>query len=94
MTKCYIIKGSTGEYADYREWNVKVFLSELKAKTYCEGLNNLLKQLGFHDSGDKILDSWDDRDNVYSDQVHKFDPKFFCDYTGTHYEISECDFVE
>ncbi len=94
MTKCYIIKGFTGEYADSSEWNVKVFLDEIKAKVYCEGLNNLLKQLGFHASCEKILDSWDDRDNICSDQVRKFDPKFFCDYTGTYYEISECDFVE
>lgn len=44
MSQCYIVQGSSGEYADYVEWPVRVFLDKGKAEAFREELQAWLRE--------------------------------------------------
>ena len=45
MDKVYIVCGFSGQYEDYRTWNVEAHYTEEAANKRCEFLNNLLLNL-------------------------------------------------
>lgn len=42
MKKCYLVYGSRGEYSDYREWCLRVFLDKEKAEQFRKAAENYL----------------------------------------------------
>ncbi len=85
--KIYIVVGSTGEYSDQRQWNVKAFYSKLKAEKL-----KLLCELEV----DRIntVVSVDEEYGYYDQERHgpsQFDPFFDMSYTSTYYNIEEVE---
>lgn len=81
--KCvYVVYGTTGEYSDRQEWTVKAFVNEERAKRFagaCQDEVTRLKAL----YGDELR--WNKAD------IHKYDPQFKWDYTGTDYWVDEIE---
>ena len=72
--KVYVVRGSCGEYSDYRMWDVKAFASERAASDFCTGLNLWCIENGVA------------KDSDYSLKC-PLDPNFESDYTGTSYHV-------
>ena len=102
MKTIYLIKGQTGEYDDYGDWEYKVFADKAVAERECERLNDILKKHKVHT---------DDYDRMYivehgdysitkelrksaEEELSKFDHMITIDYTGAHYYITELELVE
>ena len=84
MNKVYIVYGTTGEYSDACEWNVKSFGQESTANYFCNELNTWLRENGLFAPT---------RTHRYEYSMkNPYDPQFRCDCTGTKYYVSECDF--
>ena len=79
----YIVTGSTGEYDDRYEWNVKAFSSKEKADDLCGELNKLTE------GASKL--SYKERDELAEAVQESLDPKCSIDYTGTYYNIEELE---
>ncbi|NLO92531.1 MAG: hypothetical protein GX410_11150 [Elusimicrobia bacterium] len=45
MKTIYIIFGEDGAYEDYREWSIRAFLSETRAKLLCKKYNAAVERL-------------------------------------------------
>jgi hypothetical protein len=84
--KIYLVYGSTGEYSDYSQWNVKSFKDKAQAEQLVEKLNNWCKENGVH------LDKMTNRHERWNLKC-PYDKYFHCDYTGTIYGLEEVDLV-
>lgn len=89
----YLVWGDTGEYEDAREWVVKAFKKKEDAQALVDFLNKKCKELECSTNNYKQLYSFEEEEG--RDQKMKvFDPHFSCDYTGTHYSLGVCEYVE
>lgn len=79
----YIVTGSTGEYDDRYEWNVKAFSSKEKADNLCGVLNKLME-------GARDL-TYKERSKLEEKIQKSLDLKCSIDYTGTYYNIEELE---
>lgn len=77
--KIWIVEGSTGEYSDHSEWPVKAYTTEAAAKEMVELCSAEYRRIKIRRE-ELGLDTWDD---MPVDCVHKYDPGFTEDYTGT-----------
>jgi hypothetical protein len=77
----HIVRGSTGEYSDYRFWEVSAFSDKARADALCATLNAWCKESGVNHHPQGI--PADDRYNL----TCPYDPNFEVDYTGTMYEV-------
>ncbi len=84
--KIYIVEGRTGEWADAREWPVKAFKEEEKAKAFKQLLNDTAKKLGVYSSGLRLNDG---QANVAL--MQELDPGVSIDYTGVQYDYYELE---
>lgn len=79
-TKAYRVYGETGEYADLREWTVKVYLrqedAEAKAARAQKEANRIFHTPG---AGFGVIETSPE------------DPGMMMDYTGTFYGVEEVD---
>ena len=81
MSKIYIVRGITGEYEDYVEWDVTSYTNKKIAKLHAK----LAKK-----EADKInYDIWEERRNPTI-----YDKTFKLDYTGTDYLVVELEFSD
>lgn len=88
MKNIYIIVGSTGRYDDYIEWNFCAYADKSAADFMCNNLNEKLKELGLYVANHDYYAL-----NEKPKEIMKtFDPKFYCDYTGSSYEAVEVEF--
>ena len=84
MSKVYVIIGQTGQYDDYREWNVIAFKHKTKA-------NNYLKLV--QDKADEIYEKQRNRYS-FNERDNEYDPRMSMDYNGTKYTIEELKLEE
>ena len=84
--KVYIVEGQTGEYSDYRNWPVKAFQDEQKAKAFTETLNAKAQALGIATTGCH----WAESQKIVP-QMQELDPGVSIDYTGVSYSFYELD---
>jgi hypothetical protein len=80
----YVVQGSTGEYSDHREWLVRAYSDEEKAKAKvvrCTERANAAQAAGVC-----IYDS------VESAPFRNEDPMLQLDYTGTNYSILKVEY--
>lgn len=77
--KIWIVEGSTGEYSDHTEWPVCTFKTEELAKEMVELCSAEYRRTKIRRE-ELGLDMWDE---LPADCVHKYDPRFTEDYTGT-----------
>ena len=82
----YLVIGETGEYEDRFEWVSKAFTSKKLADEFMKECNDFLNTAprnakGFADYNDE---EW---------KRSSPDPYFYCDYTGTSYELREIELV-
>ena len=98
MNFIYVIRGSTGTYSDYTQWDAKAYHTEKKAICICDGLNETLKALKLHSSldyheigyfGHKKEDN--DRFDKNREEMTKLDKNFVCDYNGADYRVIEIE---
>jgi hypothetical protein len=84
-TKVYIVSGFTGEYEDKHDWEVSAFLSEDRAKSQAQKLNDWLLANRFHfDTPGERADDLD--------VVCPLDARFHSNsYTGTRYFVWSID---
>lgn len=75
----YIVTGSTGEYDDRYEWNVKAFSSKEKADDLCGALNKLME------GASKLKHK--ERYELQEMIQESLDRLCSIDYTGTYYNI-------
>lgn len=69
----YVVVGTTGEYSDRREWAVKAFSNEDRAKDFVLEATKIAKELFVSKKR-------------YSDDMESpLDPEIQMDYTGTDY---------
>ncbi|OQB10405.1 MAG: hypothetical protein BWY21_00326 [Parcubacteria group bacterium ADurb.Bin216] len=84
--KIYVVQGSTGEYSDHREWILKAFTKEQKAKDFVVACTQEYQ---------RIKSSYEDKyDWPKEKDPHKLDPAFEWDYTGTNYTYFETELEE
>lgn len=75
----YIVVGSTGEYEDRTEWNVKAFTSDTTAEALAERLNRWC--------GEHHVATGDEKPDLNIEEKPGEDPDFRVSYTGTEYGI-------
>jgi len=80
--KIWIVEGSTGEYSDHREWPVKAYTTEVAAREMVELCSAEYRRVKIRRNELGLMNTWDD---MPKDCVHKYDPSFDEDYTGTLY---------
>lgn len=83
----YVVQGSTGEYSDHREWLVHAFRHEADAQAEVEFLTAKWMELRASDGTD-----WEER-HADEEAMRVFDPGFFTDYTGSHWNVLAVDLV-
>jgi hypothetical protein len=76
----YVVEGQTGEYSDNRNWIVKGFVSEEKAKDFVVRVSEEYRKLRATYGGDFWYNDWD-REKF----PNPLDPYMEADYTGTTY---------
>lgn len=84
----WIVMASTGEYSDRSEWTVYSFFSKATAQAYVDFLGVKYQELGGHGR----LHDWEQR-GALEKAMEAFDPRFQCDYTGTHWWVEEVPFA-
>ncbi len=84
----YVVKGETGEYSDWHCWEVCASVNEDVANSFCQLLNNRLKELGLTCRASYNKNDFENRQNNIK-QMYDLDPKCCVDYTGTSYEVSK-----
>lgn len=84
--KAYVIEGRTGEYSDHREWIVKGFLDEEKAKNFVIKATQEAQRL-FSNREDKYKQK-------SNEEIHSMDPYYQSDYTGTVYTYYSVEIEE
>lgn len=95
MRTLYVVRGSTGEYSDRSEWNVRAFLTLAKAQQHvvlATARANELRAAGHNRFGDSgcWCDDCDDRPTRRLQRpFNEFDERMRMDYNGTRYAISE-----
>ena len=77
MKQIYIVIGNTGEYSDFRQWNVCAYMSEKSARARVTELDMLMKSIGAKWDQDGCVEAM--RNNERGDR------SFEIDYTGTTY---------
>lgn len=82
MSQVYIVSGSTGEYDDFREWDVAAFLDQAAATRLCEQLNAWCLENDVHRSPRDVP-------SEKRDLVCPLDPQFRCDFNGVNYAVRE-----
>jgi hypothetical protein len=82
--KIYIVTGSTGEYSDWTEWDVKAFQEEKAAACYTELLNDWCKAYGYQDNKEHVF---------FETEPNPYDNNFSC-YGQTYYTYHELELVE
>lgn len=95
MSKIYIVKGTTGEYSDRAEWDVKAFEKEETAQTFCAELNALAEvhtEREHNSFASKRYVTWESM-RVVAEALEPLDPKARCDYTGLTYAVEELEYV-
>jgi hypothetical protein len=80
--KIYIVEGSTGEYADRRDWLVKGYFDRTKAEQHAIDAENWLKGYG--------IDNWC-KNFGRIPVTNPYDPCMDVDYTGTMYYVVEVE---
>ena len=75
MRNVWIVMGETGEYSDYREWNVAGYTTEEEAEKH---KNAAQREADKVNNGD--IQTRHGFKNAY-------DTQFYCDYTGTRYNV-------
>lgn len=94
MKIIYVVQGSTGEYSDHREWLVCALETEIEAQEMviaCTKEGNRIRVLAQKEgySYDYDVDAdWRilvDDDYKKVNDGHKYDPKFYYDYSGFNY---------
>lgn len=100
MKTIYILQGTTGEYSDRTDWIVRAYSNKEDAvKAQQDVTDAFVKLWQFMEANQ--LSYWDyfydTLDATYNEEatnlvaeVHKIDPKFQMDYTGTSWWINEC----
>lgn len=84
----YVIKGETGEWSDWRCWEVVASESEDVANNFCNLLNDKLRQLELDRASRSSPVSYSDKMERIK-QMEDLDPNCYVDYTGTSYEVSK-----
>ena len=83
--KIYIVSGTSGEYSDHREWMVKAFTDEGRAKSLVLSATQAASEA-------LILRSRDEDCDLYGViYTNPFDPYMSMDYTGVRYYIDEVE---
>jgi len=82
----YLVEGHTGEWGDYRRWNVRAFLRRQDAECLVAHLNKI------GNVGVKGLDCAK-RQDVQRQLSLAGDPEAHTDYTGTRYFVSELELI-
>jgi hypothetical protein len=82
----YVVKGSSGEYSDKKEWVLKAFTSEEKAKELVVKATDRFNEI-WVDFG---KDVWGLPDWIRNE----YDPRMSIDYTGVHYSYYQVDLEE
>ena len=85
--KIYLIKGCTGEYDDYREWDVVAYQSEKKAKYRLSLLEEFSKEFN-----EGVYDKYFKKG--FRDIKNPFDPHMHSNYTGVWYKMEEVDYED
>ena len=80
----FIVNGQTGEYEDFRDWQVKAFALKRKANAYAKKLNAIASRF------DRSA-SYEDRDKLRDELIIMGDEYASIDYTGTKYGVSELE---
>ena len=80
----YVVEGQTGEYSDHREWPVKAFVSEKKAKEFVLKVSEEYRRI--RQKYDRYCNDrfWYHNWDREKDQ-NLLDPYMEADYTGTTY---------
>ena len=93
--KIYIVKGSTGEYSDIVTRLVKAFSDKGKADLLCKELQEAADgiQKEFDEINVSIFYMYDEKYRYILDKFPKYkeDPSFDMTYTGTFYNVVECE---
>ncbi len=76
--KIYVVIGETGEYDDFRRWNVKAFGNKRKATNFKKKLNKIA--------------SFSNSERTCKDLVLAGDKNAQVDYTGTEYLLEEMEY--
>lgn len=82
MKKIFVVFGSTGEYEDYREWNVRAFLNKKQAEKFAIDCQQLYDEQTKNVNFNKYA-------FINCNWKHPLDSNFQTDYNGTKYYISE-----
>lgn len=82
--KIYVVEGATGEYSDHREWPVKAYVSEDKAKQHVVKATQRGNEI-FAQSGSKYGPH---------EGENEYDPNMRIDYTGVRYNYYEVELEE
>lgn len=83
--KIWMVGGTTGEYSDRMEWVVDAWRSEKEAQDRVVYLQQKMQELGI-----EKIPYGTKRDEAMK-QMHKEDPAFYYDYTGTEYYVCELE---
>ena len=93
--KIYIVQGSRGEYSDHVEWLVKSFFSRAKARDMvqkCGAEHRRILVEWKAAAGNEYLD-WHNL-KAYDIKPHAYDDQWETDYSGTNYNVIECELEE
>lgn len=80
----YVVEGSTGEYSDHREWLVRAYRDEDKAKEHVLKATSRANELYAKAGGSY----WD------IDENNEYDPGMHVDYTGVRYAYYKVELEE
>jgi len=85
--RAYVVYGITGEYEDYRSWDVAVFEKEADADEFLKKLKTAYKPFknSTRSTNGPFREPKERKKLV--DAMRKFDPFFMEDYTGTDYFV-------
>jgi hypothetical protein len=85
--KIWVVEGATGEYSDHMEWPVKAFTKEEYARLYVDLCTTEYRRIKIlRESKGMDYYSYERMDEKLRQQlIHKYDPGFKEDYTGTVY---------
>ena len=84
----------TGEYADYSEWNVHVFLTRKAANAYKAKLIKWAKDNGVWNTGKRDDQIRFFRNTALYQKKCPLDPEMTIDYTGVDWKVESCGFEQ
>lgn len=90
MTIIYVVEGQTGEYSDNRNWPVRAFISEKRAKDFVIKLSDEYRKMRIkYGGGDYWYHYWDSEKDP-----NPLDPDMLVDYVGVEYSYYSVELDE